>query len=1155
MSTLRLRQFPDGEKRYRVLVELETGGARREAESCFTFELPAQDQEDLRWYLEDYLQYPFDPAPRIAARIEARMSAIGKELFGLVLAKSPVWAEARHSLSDTRIEIVTGVQEATAIPWELMRDPDADAALALRARAFVRATHNAVQRPKLPQVAGRPIRVLLVICRPRGQDDVPFRSVARRLVEGLRESEHVKLTVLRPPTFERLAHVLREAKAGGKSYHQVHFDGHGVWSEDGARKGGHGYVLFENPEREGNRQPVDGPALGGLLTETGVSVLALNACQSAYAEPPERPVTVMTDNPHEETRVFGSLAQEVMDAGTAGVVAMRYSVLVSTAADFMADVYGRLIQGDVLGEAVSFGRKQLQTRGLGSEPPFQDWVVPVVFEAVPVKLFPQHDGKLTLRLRETGGDKEEGLPPRPDTGFFGRDETLLALDRTFDTQPIVLLHAYAGSGKTAAAAEFVRWYRDTGGVEGPVLFTSFEHHKPLARVLDQVGQVFGPVLEKAGVHWLALDDGARREVALQVLQQVPVLWIWDNVEPVAGFPKGTESKWKPEEQRELADFLRAARGTKAKFLLTSRRLESEWLGDELAAPVPLPPMPFQERLELARALASKLGRRLADVEDWRPLLKFTRGNPLAITVLVGQALRDGLRTREQVKAFVARLRAGEAVFEDEASEGRTRSLAASLNYGFEHAFVDVERKQLALLYLFQGFVDVDAVRFMGNSKMEWHLAEVSGLDREAGIRLLDRAAEVGLLTAHGVGYYSIHPALPWFFRRLFEEHYPDGGHPAVRAYVEAMGSLGNYYCKQYERGNREVIGALKAEEPNLLNARALARRNGWWPSLITTMQGLRILYDHTGRTGEWASLVDEIVPDFVDPASDGPLPGREDDWRLVTAYRVRLARAGRKWPEAERLQKLCVDWDRRHSRDTEPNSVRTLAASLHELGQIQREQGRPECVESYKESFELAQRIGDGSLAGVVAFNLGHAHLDLSHDLDEAERWYRKSLELRAAGDRLYRASSLAQLGRVAWERFEEARKANQPKTEVLRHLNEALQRYHEALEMTPPDAIGQVAVIHNQLGIIYDSAGDLDRSLHHWRESIRYKEAAGNLYGAATTRSNIARALASAGRFHDARAYADEAFRNYQACANAEQEIQKTLDLIAAIAKAAEGG
>ena len=106
----------------------------------------------------------------------------------------------------------------------------------------------------------------------------------------------------------------------------------------------------------------------------------------------------------------------------------------------------------------------------------------------------------------------------------------------------------------------------------PRLFTSFERHTPLVRVLDPVGAVFEPVLERSGIHWLALDDATRREVALQVLAQIPVLWIWDNVEPVTGFPSGSDSAWSKAEQEELAAFLRAARETKVPPLFaTSKR--------------------------------------------------------------------------------------------------------------------------------------------------------------------------------------------------------------------------------------------------------------------------------------------------------------------------------------------------------------------------------------------------------------------------------------------------------------------------------------------------------------------------------------------------------------------------------------------------------
>ncbi|MGA9351399.1 MAG: tetratricopeptide repeat protein [Anaerolineae bacterium] len=1237
-ATLRLTQITEGPDSYCIEVALEAEGLPRQTATVrFDFALNAQDQEDLRWYLEDYLQYPLDPAPTIAARIEKRTAEFGAELFRAVFQADDnarnLWAMLRTRLSNTRFEIITGVQEGRAIPWELIRDPDTDTWLALSARAFVHAQHQAAQLPQLPQTASGPVRILLVISRPIGGYDVPFRSVAIRIIKGLSGSarEAFQLDVLRPPTFEQLSRVLYAAKDAGQPYHVVHFDGHGMYTEvirpgevaemlrklsplllSGPRTGAYGYLLFENPALEESVQLVDGPALGKLLVETGVPVLVLTSCSSAYAEAPDSPLAQAGEEAtdvHIRVRAFGSVAQEVMDAGVAGVVAMRYRVYVVTAAQFMADLYAGLAQGSTLGEAVTLGRKQLHAQALRTiayDPiPLQDWPVPVVYETAPIALFPKPAKEATLTITLEAGDAtpergilDPSLPPSPDVGFFGRDETLLALDRAFDSHSIVLLHAYAGSGKTATAAEFARWYALTGGVEGPVLFTSFEQYKPLARVLDQIEQVFGPALEAAGVHWLALPDAGRRQVALQVLHQVPVLWIWDHVEPVVGFPAGTESAWSTAEQQELLDFLRAARETKAKFLLTSRREERAWLGD-LPARLTLPPMPIQEGVQLARALAEKHGRRLADMEDWRPLLRFTQGNPLTITVLVGQVLRDGLKTKEQIEAFVAQLRAGEAAFEDEESDGRAKSLGASLSYGFEHAFNEDERKKLALLHFFQGFVDVDVLRTMGHPKRDWCLPEVRGLTREDGIALLDRAAEVGLLTAHGGGYYTIHPALPWYFRSLFEQYYAptsspppqagpalsevegegerEGALAATSAFVEAMGELGNYYHSQYEDGNREVIAALTAEEANLLHARQLAlryarsatqdeaRRHGWWRRVIGTMQGLRTLYDHTGRRAEWRRLVEEIVPDFVDPVTDGPLPGREQEWSLVTEYRVRLAREARQWAEAKRLQRTRLEWDRQRAKHALSvplealdaagrNAVRSLAESLYELGEIQRELGQPESVSTYEEACTLVRQLGDQPAEAAIAINLGRAYLTLPsiRDLARAEQWYRRGLELTAEHDKLGQSRSLGQLGLVAHERFKEGRAANKPKEELLRHLNDAAQFYHQALDLLPPNAVNDLATAHSALGAIYGEAGDFDRALSHYREAIRYSEAAGNVYAAANTRFNVALALAQAGRLADAREYAYAALRNFQTYGDrAAAEIQRTQELIGLIEQA----
>jgi tetratricopeptide (TPR) repeat protein len=94
--------------------------------------------------------------------------------------------------------------------------------------------------------------------------------------------------------------------------------------------------------------------------------------------------------------------------------------------------------------------------------------------------------------------------------------------------------------------------------------------------------------------------------------------------------------------------------------------------------------------------------------------------------------------------------------------------------------------------------------------------------------------------------------------------------------------------------------------------------------------------------------------------------------------------------------------------------------------------------------------------------------------------------------------------------------------------------------------------VTHNQLGAIYYDAGDLDRALSHYRDSIRYNEVAGNLYSAALTRYNVALVLIRSGRFVDALDYANAALHNYETYGEgAAEKIQKTRNLIAQIEKA----
>jgi tetratricopeptide (TPR) repeat protein len=195
----------------------------------------------------------------------------------------------------------------------------------------------------------------------------------------------------------------------------------------------------------------------------------------------------------------------------------------------------------------------------------------------------------------------------------------------------------------------------------------------------------------------------------------------------------------------------------------------------------------------------------------------------------------------------------------------------------------------------------------------------------------------------------------------------------------------------------------------------------------------------------------------------------------------------------------------------------------------------------------LLEQIPDAHAAAVCAFNLGHAYTTLPEirDLALAERWYGHSLELRAKEDHMGRAQCLAQLGLVDYERFSAARNTNRPFEERLGHLSTAEQYYKQALEMLPANAVRELAITHNQLGNIYGDAGQIDTALRHQRESIRYFDAMQDRFAAGQARSNAAATLARAGRFADAREWAQSALRDFEASENPDQYIVLTLKLL----------
>ena len=206
-----------------------------------------------------------------------------------------------------------------------------------------------------------------------------------------------------------------------------------------------------------------------------------------------------------------------------------------------------------------------------------------------------------------------------------------------------------------------------------------------------------------------------------------------------------------------------------------------------------------------------------------------------------------------------------------------------------------------------------------------------------------------------------------------------------------------------------------------------------------------------------------------------------------------------------------------------------------------RSQGLPE-HNLDEEAVNVQERLGDKETASEWAFELGRQYTDdLSmRNLTQAERWLQRSLELKEEEDRLGRGACCAELGRVAWERFGEARKANRPQVELLRFLNDARQYYLRALENDPADDWAHLAAHNQELGHICFSLGDLGRALPYYRESIRYYQRAGNTPEVAQTQFTLALSLRDANRMAEARKFAQDAFANFKKIPDCDPEMLK---------------
>jgi hypothetical protein len=196
-----------------------------------TFEHPFDEQAlaSLRWYLEEYLRFPYGIEPEKAAKVEQKFQIRGQQLFELIFRSSEKAREffqeaTRERLEYCEIGITSDDPTVLNLPWELLYSPDYQF-LAPSLAGMYRSLSSFAVRAEMPEMPQDKLNILLVIARPYGERDIALKTIARPMLEALKPIRNrVNLKVLRPPSFEQFE---RELNAHKGFYHIVHFDGHG----------------------------------------------------------------------------------------------------------------------------------------------------------------------------------------------------------------------------------------------------------------------------------------------------------------------------------------------------------------------------------------------------------------------------------------------------------------------------------------------------------------------------------------------------------------------------------------------------------------------------------------------------------------------------------------------------------------------------------------------------------------------------------------------------------------------------------------------------------------------------------------------------------------------------------------------------------------
>ena len=1109
MPTITLREDQPTESGFTAILEFD-----HRIRFAVTVSDPFREGEEkqLEWYFEKWLRCPI--VDTVKARETAKsIENYGTSLFEQVFRSNPdayaEYSKVKGNLAQLRIEIEGNNPEFQALHWEALRDPNLPRPLAVDCVMVRKSTRGTAVAAEVAISAT--INLLLVTARP-SKNDVAYRTISRPLIELIENSRlRVNVELLRPGTFEALEKHL-EAKGTGY-YHIIHFDTHGallsyqqfdrsqptestllMYRERYGREliqpyeGVKAFLALEG-EEEGKADLVEATEIANLLTNKGIPVCILNACQSGKQLGGE----AQQEEDYRET----SLGSRLMSAGMQMVVAMGYSVTVSAAEIVIAELYRALFSGQPIDEAIRLGRRELfnrkERRAYFNETiRLEDWLLPVVYS----------NRTVNFNLREFSPEEEEAYFEalagefrfkQPEYKFVGRDLDILRVERGLLRQNILLLQGMGGTGKTTLLSYLREWWQKTRFAEKIFYFGYDERAWTLEQILFDLGGKIYDRFEMA--RFQAMTPGAQMQKMVTLLRFANHVLILDNLESVTGEPLAIPNTLEPGEREKIRDFLSRLLGGKTRVVLGSRGAE-EWLKDTTFQNniYPLRGLDEEARTELAKRILGSRGEELQGRADFTRLMRVLAGYPLAMEVVLPNL------KRQSPGQVLEALRVADGDLDTD-SEDRTKSIIKCVEYSHSNLSENSQRLLLCLAP-FSGFIDRSDIPNYAQQLQK--LEPLQGYNFADFDTAIQEAIHWGLLEPMDEEnrLLTIQPVFPYFLKTKlngldaatreaigegFKNHYLG----LAGSYNQLMESkepqkrqLGAFFCRyEYENlynalqtclANRESISiffclgkyfdVISDIQSKLKLSKFVCEAQESYPPEIRTgeigreivLARDKLAYCHwkTENYRTARNAYKEILQLWQNLSA---IEERERQLLIAITYHQlgAVAQGLREYEEARRNYQLALDIK------VEFGARYEQASTYHQLGRVAEDlREYEEARGNYQQALDIYVEFGARYEQASTYHNLGTVAQELG-EYEKAKGNYQQALDIKVEfGARYEQASTYNELGNVA---------------QRLQEYQEAKGNYQQALAIRIEfgDRYGQAGIYHN-LGNVAQGLGEL---------------------------------------------------------------------------------